>query len=339
MAGLNELISDKGIKTTAMPAWYDAAQQQAVAGATSAFNTAPSLQNTVAGQAINTLSQPNNPFQQAQTTLGQISSGAANPWIVNPTTNQITPNVNTPLGGLFEAQNQQLRQILPQIGAQATAGGIGSGQFGSLRATTARDKAIADAQANMLTSQMQAALQNQQTGSQAAANLGNVANQGITASTNVGQLQQSDPYANAAALTKILGGLNVGNTTTSQTQYSPLSQITTAGSAIQGGLNALNATKAGSDLLKNLKLTGLLPGSSSAANPDGSTPYDGWASATNPDYANAPEGAYNSEGLLNPGYYQDELGYWTSPTVPDVGGSFDTGGSFDFSDSFGDWWG
>jgi len=335
MAGLNELISDKGIKTTAMPAWYDAAQQQAVTGATNAFSTAPSLQNTVAGQAINTLSQPNNPFQQAQTTLGQISSGAANPWIVNPTTNQITPNVNTPLGGLFEAQNQQLRQILPQIGAQAMAGGTGSGQFGSLRATTARDKAIADAQANMLTSQMQAALQNQQTGSQAAANLGNVANQGITAASNLGQLQQSDPYANAAALTKILGALNVGNTTTSQTQYSPLSQITTAGAAMQGGLNALNATKAGSDLLKSLKLTGLLPGGGSAANPDGSTPYDGWESAINPDYANAPEGAYNSEGLLNPGYYQDELGYWTTP---DVGGSFvDSFPSGD--DTFGDWWG
>jgi hypothetical protein len=203
MAGLNSLISDQGIKTTSMPSWYDAAQQKAITGATAAFGSAPSLQNTVAGQAINTLQGPNNPFSQAQGTLQQISSGAANPWITDQTTGQVTPNTNTAMGGLFQAQNQQLQQLLPGVQANAAAAGTGAGQFGSLRSETARDKAVGDAQANLLTAQMQAALQNQQTGSQAAANLGTVGNQGITAETNLGQLQQSDPYANAAALTKM----------------------------------------------------------------------------------------------------------------------------------------
>jgi len=261
MAGLNSLISDTGVKTTSMPSWYDAAQQQAVTGATGAFGATPSLQNTVAGQAINTLQGPNNPFSQAQGTLQQISSGAANPWITNPTTGQVTPNTNTAMGGLFQAQNQQLQQILPDVQAKATAAGTGSGQFGSLRSETARDKAVGDAQANLLTAQMQAALQNQQTGSQAAANLGTVANQGITAETNLGQLQQSDPYAASSALTKILGGLTVGNTVSNATQYSPLAQVTSLGGAMQGGLNALNATSAGSSLLKNLGLDKLISGS------------------------------------------------------------------------------
>jgi hypothetical protein len=165
------------------------------------------------------------------------------------------------MGGLFQAQNQQLQQILPDVQAKATAAGTGSGQFGSLRSETARDKAVGDAQANLLTAQMQAALQNQQTGSQAAANLGTVANQGITAETNLGQLQQSDPYAASSALTKILGGLTVGNTVSNATQYSPLAQVTSLGGAMQGGLNALNATSAGSSLLKNLGLDKLISGS------------------------------------------------------------------------------
>jgi hypothetical protein len=251
MAGLNSLISDVGTKTTSMPSWYDAAQQQALTGATSAFGATPSLQNTIAGQAINTLQGPNNPFNQAQGTLQQISSGAANPWITNPTTGQVTPNTNTAMGGLFQAQNQQLQQILPDIQAKATAAGTGAGQFGSLRSETARDKATADAQANLLTAQMQAALQNQQTGSTAAANLGTVANQGITAETNLGQLQQSDPYAASSALTKILGGLNVGNTVDTTVQRSPLSQATALGTAAQGGLTALQGTPVG-NLLSSL---------------------------------------------------------------------------------------
>lgn len=284
MAGLNSLISDQGIKTTSMPSWYDAAQQNVVNRATNAVNTMPSLQNTVAGGAINTLSQENNPFQQAQNTLGQISSGAANPWITNPTTGQVTPNTNTAMGGLFQAQNQQLEQLMPQIQARPQASAIGSGQFGSLRGQTAVDKATADAQANLLTAQMQAALNNQTTGAQAAANLGTVANQGITAQTNVGQLQQSDPFAAAAALDKILGGLSVGNTVTNQTQYSPLAQATSLATGIQGGTAGLDA------LLKNLGVNSGLGNIFSNI----SDLFSGGTTAANDTMANV------NMGILNP---------------------------------------
>jgi hypothetical protein len=346
MAGLNSLISDTGVKTTSMPSWYDAAQQQAVTGATSAFGTAPSLQNTVAGQAINTLQGPNNPFTQAQGTLQQISSGAANPWITNPTTGQVTPNTNTAMGGLFEAQNQQLQQILPDIQAKSTAAGIGAGQFGSLRSETARDKAVGDAQANLLTAQMQAALQNQQTGSQAAANLGTVGNQGITAATNVGQLQQSDPYANSAALTKILGGLNVGNTVTSATQYSPLAQVTALGSGMQGGLNALNATKTGADLLKSLGLSGLASnaknlisgGSTGVSMGDGTMKYplEGGGNLI----LNSDGSQIITDAAGKTSFY-DQGGNWYDPTGPDIipdssGPLSDVGSNTDWIDNY-DW--
>lgn len=357
MAGLNSLISDTGVKTTSMPSWYDAAQQQAVTGATSAFGAAPSLQNTVAGQAINTLQGPNNPFTQAQSTLQQISSGAANPWITNTATGQVTPNTGTAMGGLFQAQNQQLQQILPDLQAKATAAGTGAGQFGSLRSETARDKATADAQANLLTAQMQAALQNQQTGSQAAANLGTVAGQGITQATNLGQLQQSDPYANSAALTKILGGLNVGNTVTSATQYSPLAQVTALGSGLQGGLNALNATSTGASLLKNLGLSGLTSnaakllsgsgGSTGVSMGDGTMQYplEGGGSLI----LNSDGSQIITDAAGKTSFY-DQSGNWFDPAGPDVipdstGPLSDAGSNTDWLDEFadvpadvGNWW-
>jgi len=320
MAGLNSLISDTGVKTTSMPSWYDAAQQNVVSGATKAAANVPSLQNTVAGQAINTLQGPNNPFQQAQSTLQQISSGAANPWITDASGN-VTPNTGTALGGLFQAQNQELQQLLPQTTAVPTAAGIGSGQFGSLRQQTATDKAAADAQANLLTAQMQAALQNQQTGTTAASNLGTVANQGITAESALGQLQQSDPFAASSALGKVIGGLNVGNTVTNKTQYSPLAQLTSAGTAMQGGLNALNSTASGAALLKSLGLTGLIPGSSSGSPYTGTTdnlggttyPLNGGGSVTiNSD---GSQSILDAKGNLTT---YDKNGNVYDPTGPDV---------------------
>lgn len=250
MAGLSNFIANKGVQQTTMPSWYDTAQQNLVNQATTAFQAAPQLGQTVAQGAINTL-QPGaaNPFTQAQNTLQSISSGAANPWITSPT-GQVTPNTQTALGGLFQAQNQQLNQLLPNIAAVPTAQSIGSGQFGSLRGQTATNKAMADAQAQLFAQQMQAALQNQQTGVSSASSLGNVAQQGITNAMNVGQAQQLAPFTNVANLGKVLSGVTVPTTVTSDVTMSPLSQITAIASALGGG--AAGANK----LLQNLGVKG-----------------------------------------------------------------------------------
>lgn len=239
MAGLSGLISNTGVQTTTLPSWFDTAQQNVVNQATAANAAAPAPQNTVAQQAVNTLSGPTNPFTQAGSTLQSIASGAASPWNVSPE-GQVTPNTNTALGGLFAAQNQQLQQMAPNITAAPLATGIGTGQFGSLRSQTAADKALADAQSQLFSQQMNAALQNQATGVQAGAQAGNVAQQDINNLLTTGQYQQSSPYINAANLANVLSTVQPGATVSNTTNLSPLNQVmglaTALGGSSSGGL-------------------------------------------------------------------------------------------------------
>jgi hypothetical protein len=257
MAGLNNTLSDTQQTSTTMPAWYDQAQQNIVGQGTAAAAAAPSFGQTTAQGAVNTLQGANNPFTQAQGTLQQISSGAANPWITDQTTGAVTPNTGTAMGGLFAAQQQELNQFMPEYGAGAEAGAIGSGGFGGLRGQTAVEKARGDAFAKLNAAQMQAALTNQQTGSSAAANLGNVGQQGISAGMNVGQAQQNAPFNTVSNYANLLGSLQAPTTTTQQVQLSPLSQAATLANTLQGtgamgGLsslffgNAASGTKAAS---------------------------------------------------------------------------------------------
>jgi len=242
MAGLSNLIANTETKATTLPSWMNTAQQNVVNQATAAAGNVPQLQNTVAQGAINQLNGPQNPFTQAQGTLGTIASGAANPWIVDQSTGMVSPDVNTPLGGLFQAQNQQLQQLAPNIMAQPTAAGIGAGQFGSMRTQTAADKALADAQAQLFTAQNQAALSNQQTGVQAGTAMGNVGSQYGTSATGLSNLQMASPFAAASGLGKTIAGMgSVPTTETSSAQISPLNQLIAAGGALQGGTAGLNA--------------------------------------------------------------------------------------------------
>jgi hypothetical protein len=245
MAGLSDLITNTANQTTSMPAWYDTAQQAIVNQAGNAMAQTPNLQSTVAGQAINNLKGPSNPFLQAQGTLGQISSGAANPWITDPSTGQVTPNTGTAMGGLFQAQNQQLNQLMPNVRAPVEGANIAGGNFGSLRGETAVNKAMGDAQAQLFAQQMQAALQNQQTGVSAATGLGNVGQQGTASMTTLGQAQQSDPFTAAANFGKIVGGIQAPTTTANRTQLSPLNTLGSLATAGSAGYDAINKALAG----------------------------------------------------------------------------------------------
>jgi hypothetical protein len=245
MAGLSDFITNTANQTTSMPAWYDTAQQNIVSQAGTAATNTPALKDTVAGQAITNLSGAQNPFTQAQGSLNQIASGAANPWVTDFTTGQVTPNTSTAMGGLFQAQNQQLNQLMPQYTAPAMGASIGSGQFGSLRGQTAANKAMGDAQAQLFAQQMQAALQNQQTGVQASTGLGNVGQQGTSSMTTLGQAQQSDPFTAAANYGKIVGGIQAPTTVSNRTQLSPLNQIGSILGAGTGAFNSLDASLGG----------------------------------------------------------------------------------------------
>jgi hypothetical protein len=250
MAGLNNIITNTAQQQTTLPSWFDTAQQNVVSQAGQAFGAAPAPQQTVAQNAVNQLQGPNNAFNQASGTLQNIATGAANPFITNPTTGQVTPNTGTALGGLFQAQNQQLQQLMPNVTAPVEGANIGSGQFGSLRGQTAVNKAMGDAQAQLAAQQMQAALTNQATGVNAAQGVGNLEQQEINNLLSVGQYEQASPFTNVSNYGKVLGGIQAPTTVSNQTQLSPLNQV--------GGLiAALGGTSSGTGILNSLGVGGL----------------------------------------------------------------------------------
>ena len=235
MAGLNNLISNTAQQTTTLPSWFDTAQQNVVNQAGSAMGAAPTPQQTVGQNAVNALSGPTNAFTTAGNTLQNIASGAANPWITDQATGQVTPDTSTAMGGLFQAQNQQLQQLMPNVTAQPGASSIGAGQFGSLRGQTATNKAMGDAQAQLFAQQNTAALQNQQTGVQAGIGAGNVGQQNINNLLTTGQYQQAAPFTNVSNYGKVLGGIQAPQTVSNQTQLSPLNQAAGLYSMLSGG--------------------------------------------------------------------------------------------------------
>jgi hypothetical protein len=277
MAGLNNIITNTAQQQTTLPSWFDTAQQNVVSQAGQAFGAAPAPQQTVAQNAVNQLQGPNNAFNQASGTLQSIASGAANPFITNPTTGQVTPNTGTALGGLFQAQNQQLQQLMPNVTAPVEGANIGSGQFGSLRGQTAVNKAMGDAQAQLAAQQMQAALTNQATGVNAAQGVGNLEQQEINNLLSVGQYEQASPFTNVSNYGKVLGGIQAPTTVSNQTQLSPLNQV--------GGLiAALGGTSSGTGILNSLGVGGLNSIFSSISNAfKGSPTYVGPDYGTNPD--------------------------------------------------------
>jgi hypothetical protein len=176
------------------------------------------------------------------------------------------------MGGLFAAQDQQLRHLIPQTVAPADAGAIANGQFGSLRGDTAADTAITNAQANLTAQQMNAALQNQQTGVNASTGLGNVGAQGTSAETTLGQIQQNAPMTAVADFANVLNTIK-SPTSTTQSYTIPLA-------AQVGGLQALYGT--GSSLLNGLATAGKnILSQVSASNPFGSNTYSNTPTANN----------------------------------------------------------
>lgn len=331
MAGLNSLISDTTASTTTLPSWYDTAQQNIVSQAQSGAAQVPQLQNTVAGGAIQNLSGAQNPFFTAQGQLAQIGSGAANPWITDTTTGQVTPNTQTALGGLFQAQNQQLNQLMPTAIAPAQAGAIGSGNFGSLRGQTAVNTAKANALADLQAKQFAAALQNQQTGVNAAQALSNVGSQGTSTMTTLGQAQQASPLTAVSDLAQILGAVRAPATVTQSTQLSPLSQIGSLASAIGGtntGLSAaINAMSGG----KYTSLANLL-GSGLSSLFGGSSGTSGGVIDTDTGGGNVTQDDVNSFLQQYPEYSQffADRGYDVSGYTGDTSGGQDYQGNTDY---------
>jgi hypothetical protein len=166
------------------------------------------------------------------------------------------------LGGLFAAQQNQLNQLLPTLTAPTTAQGIGSGQFGSLRSQTATDTAAANALANLQAQQMTSALQNQQAGAQAGSALGSVGAQGITSGLNTAAAQMNAPFQGLTNYANLVNAVQAPATVSQQTQLSPLQTVQTlAGipTTATGLLNSLFGQGAGTPGTSGYIPPGLLP--------------------------------------------------------------------------------
>jgi hypothetical protein len=340
MGYLNDLVQNKTSQETTMPGWYDQAQQNVVNKAAAGAGQVPGLAQTSAGQAINQVMGSNNPFFQAQNSLNSIASSSANPWMTDAS-GQVTPNTATPLGGLFQAQNQQLAQLMPNYTAPVEGANIASGNFGSLRGQTAVNKAMGDAQSKLFTDQMQAALQNQQTGVNAATGLGDVGSKGIQSMTALGQAQQADPLLAATGLGKIVAGINSPTTVTQQVETSPLNLIqgllSGAGGSIAGMNKILDSLgiKGGISGLPSL-IAGVFGGNSNTKqapkNPQTGKPYEPvpYTGVTQSDGAvkypldgggylmMMKDGTQYIQDATGKTTFYDQFGNFFDPTGPDV---------------------
>jgi hypothetical protein len=247
MAGLNEFVTDTAVTKDLMPSWFSKAQEALVTGAQGV--TGVPISSTVIGSAQGAFG-PTGPFASGQAMLESIGSGAANPWIVGPG-NKVSPDVTTPMGGLFQAQTDYLNTILPDIQAAETAKYIGGGGFGSRMNLSGLERAKAAAAADLFQKQMASALQSQQTGAQAASGLGTLGSQLTKGALETGTFEQAYPYADLINLSNIYGRIAPAlDRTKEQTkELSLLGQIGTLGSLVGGASSGIQDIATG---LKNV---------------------------------------------------------------------------------------
>ena len=188
---------------------------------------------SVAGGATGggALPTQSNPFRTAMDTLQGVASGAANPFLSTG-----APNTQTALGGLFAAQNAKLDQILPGLTSQVGAGGIGGGNFGSLRGQTAVNTARAGALTTLAEQQNKAALDAQGYAINAAKGVGDVGSQYSTSAINTGKEEMGADLNQLAKYSDLINamGPTMDKTTTT----------TTKGSTYENLLKALQAAGA-----------------------------------------------------------------------------------------------
>jgi hypothetical protein len=115
-------------------------------------------------------------------------------------------------------------------------------------------------------------LTNQQTGTTAAKYLSDVGSQNINTNMNVGIEQMNSPYRNVSNYANLLNSTQVPTKTTSQVQYSPLTMLTTLGTAGKGALDSLTSlygTAAGKTILDKIGIGSLFDKSSGSGSGSG----------------------------------------------------------------------
>jgi hypothetical protein len=225
--------------TTSLPSWFSTAQQGIAKQAPITYGgvegvggvTDPS--KTVASGLITDLNSATaNPFTTAISGLQTAQNANLKPFLSTG-----GPDTSTPLGALFASQNARLDQLLPQITSQVGAGGIGTGNYNSLRGQTATETARAGALASLNEQQNKALMDAMGQSIQAGSVLGNVGSQYGTTGVNVANLEM---MGGLPALSKYSDIINAMGPSADRTATE-----TTQGSQYENLLKGLNAAYSG----------------------------------------------------------------------------------------------
>jgi len=241
------VFDSKSTVNTTLPTWFTTAQQNIATQAPLTYGAVTDPTKTVAAGLISDLgSTTANPFTTAISGLQTAQTANANPFLATG-----APDTSTPLGGLFASQNAKLDQILPQITSQVGAGGIASGNYGSLRDQTAINTARAGALTTLSEQQNKAAMDAMQQSIQAGQALGNVGAQYGTTAMNTANQEMMGGLPSLAKYSDIINNMGPATnksvaTETSKGDYANflagLGAIGGAGNTISGILSGNNTS-------------------------------------------------------------------------------------------------
>lgn len=219
--------------TTSLPSWFSTAQQAINTAAPTVYGAATDPSKTVASGLVSDLnSQTANPFTTAISGLQTAQNANLNPFLSTG-----GPDTSTPLGALFASQNARLDQLLPQITSQVGAGGIGTGNYNSLRGQTATETARAGALTSLNEQQNKALMDAMGQSIQAGSVLGNVGSQYGTTALNTATQEM---MGGLPALSKYSDIINAMGPSADRTATE-----TTQGSQYENLLKGLNAAYSG----------------------------------------------------------------------------------------------
>lgn len=219
--------------TTTLPSWFSTAQQAIGTAAPTVYGAATDPSKTVASGLVSDLnSQTANPFTTAISGLQTAQNANLKPFLSTG-----GPDTSTPLGALFASQNARLDQLLPQITSQVGAGGIGTGNYNSLRGQTATETARAGALTSLNEQQNKALMDAMGQSIQAGSVLGNVGAQYGTTALNTATQEM---MGGLPALSKYSDIINAMGPSADRT-----ASETTKGSQYENLLKGLNAAYSG----------------------------------------------------------------------------------------------
>ena len=219
--------------TTTLPSWFSSAQQAIGTQAPLSFGAATDPSKTVASGLVSDLNSATaNPFTTAISGLQTAQNANLNPFLSTG-----GPDTSTPLGALFASQNARLDQLLPQITSQVGAGGIGTGNYNSLRGQTATETARAGALTSLNEQQNKALMDAMGQSIQAGSVLGNVGSQYGTTALNTATQEM---MGGLPALSKYSDIINAMGPSADRTATE-----TTQGSQYENLLKGLNAAYSG----------------------------------------------------------------------------------------------